>query len=196
MENPYGNNDMRKGTRVQVGVGINSLMHSLDESDESSKKALRAAKVQNLFKDCAKHLYGSSAFLVLQNINAVYILNERDKGMLKKAQPGDKLIKRLVIYTSDSTVYADLDSRQEMIKVWFSNNGERLDKLEIYSSKFQMRKRFPYKNDVELMKKNVISNKESEKKLVPPTNPEELMPLIEKIENAKLKNSLIELIKK
>ena len=59
-----------------------------------------------------------------------------------------------------------------------------------------MRKRFPYKNDVELMKKNVISNKESEKKLVPPKNPEELMPLIEKIENTKLKNSLIELIKK
>ena len=57
-----------------------------------------------------------------------------------------------------------------------------------------MRKRFPYKNDVELMKKNVISNKESEKKLVPPTNPEELMPLIERIEDKKLKQAILKLI--
>ena len=57
-----------------------------------------------------------------------------------------------------------------------------------------MRKRFPYKNDVELMKKNVISNKESEKKLVPPTNPEELMPLIERIDDKKLKDAILNLI--
>ena len=58
-----------------------------------------------------------------------------------------------------------------------------------------MRKRFPYKNDVDLMKKNVVSQKENEKKLVPPKNPEELMPLIEKIDDEKLKESLLKLIK-
>ena len=195
MENPYGNSDLRKGKRVPLGVGINSFLHEIDESDEASKKAFRTAKVQNMFKDCANHLYGASAFLVLQNINAVYILNEADKGMLKKAQPGAKMIKKLLIYTCDSTVYADLDSRQEMIKLWFNDQGERLDKLELYSSKFQMRKRFPYKNDVDLMKKNITTQKENEQKLVPPKNPEELMPLIEKIEDPKLKSSILSLIK-
>ena len=194
MDNPYENNEFRKGKRVSLGVGINSLLHEIDESDEASKKAFRTAKVQNMFKECANHLYGASAFLVLQNINAVYILTEADKGMLKKAQPGAKMLKKLLIYTCDSTVYADLDSRQEMIKLWFNDQGERLDKLELYSSKFQMRKRFPYKNDVELLKKEVVAQKESEQKLVPPENPEELMPLIEKIEDPKLKSSILKLI--
>lgn len=106
----------RKGRRVPLGVGLNTLIHDLDESDESSKKAYRAAKVLKMFKDCCHYIYGESAFLVLQNINAVYILNERDKGMLKKPKPDAKKIKRLIIYTSDSMVYADLDSRQEKIK--------------------------------------------------------------------------------
>ena len=117
MKNPYGNSDIRKGQRVPLGVGINTLIHDLDESDESGKKAYRAAKVQNMFKQCCQHIYGSSAFLVLQNINAVYIFNEADKGMLRKARPAEKNIKRLAIYTCDSTVYADLDSRQEIIKL-------------------------------------------------------------------------------
>lgn len=194
MENPYGNNDLRKGKRVPLGVGINTLLHDLDESDEASKKAFRTAKVQNMFLECAKHLYGDSAFLVLQNINAVYILNERDKEGLRKAQPGAKQVKRLVIYTCDSTVYADLDSRQEMIKLWFNDQGERLDKLELYSSKFQMRKRFPYKNDVDLMKKNITTQKENENKLALPQNPDELMPLIEKIEDEKLKSAILKVI--
>ena len=57
-----------------------------------------------------------------------------------------------------------------------------------------MRKRFPYKNDVDLMKKNITTQKENEQKLVPPQNPEELMPLIEKIEDPKLKSSILKLI--
>lgn len=112
------NNDInkRKGRRVSVGVGVNSFIHNLDEGDEASKKAYRTAKVQNMFKECCEHIYGESAFLILQNTNAVYILNDRDKGMLKKARSQDKQIKRLIIYTCDSMVYADLDSRQENVK--------------------------------------------------------------------------------
>ena len=194
MENPYGNIEYRNGKRVPLGVGINTLLHDLDESDEASKKAFRTAKVQKLFKECAMHLYGSSAFLVLQSINAVYILTEREKGQLKEAQPGAKTIKRLVIYTNDSMVYADLDSRQELVKHWFNEKGEKIDKLELYSSKFQMRQRYPYKNDVDLMKKTVMDEDENAPKLEPPQNPDELMPLIDKIEDEKLKQSLLNLI--
>ena len=44
------------------------------------------------------------------------------------------------------------------------------------------------------MKKNITSQKENEQKLVPPKNPEELMSLIEKIEDPKLKSSILNLI--
>lgn len=117
MEDTFENTEFRKGRRIALGVGVNSLIHQWDESDEEGKKAFRAAKVQNMFKECCNKIYGDSAFLVLEKINAIYILNERDKGKLKKARPGDKPVKRLAIYTNDSMVYADLDSRQEIIKL-------------------------------------------------------------------------------
>lgn len=188
------NINLRKGKRVGVGVGINSFLHELDESDEASKKAFRTAKVQNMFKECIRHIYQDSTFLILQSINAVYILNERDKGMLKKAQPGSKNIKRLIIYTNDSLVYADLDARQEQVKLWFMNHGEHIDKLELMSSKFQMRRRFPYKSDVEMLKKNLTNEKVSKAKLVLPSDTSQIDVEIEKIQDEKLQQAINNLV--
>lgn len=188
------NMDMRKGKRVSVGVGINSFLHAIDESDEASKKAFRTAKVQNCFKDCIVHIYKDSAFLVLQSVNAVYILNEKDKGMLKRAQPNARQIKRLIIYTNDSLVYSDLDARQEQIKFWFNNHGERIDKYELISSKFQMRRRFPYQNDVDLMKKNIVNKKEDARELIDEDNARLLQEKIKEIDDEKLRKSLKNLI--
>ena len=194
MENLHENMDMRKGKRVAVGVGINSFLHELDESDEASKKAFRTAKVQNLFKDCIEYIYKDSAFLILQSVNAVYILNEKDKGMLKKAQSNAKNIKRLIIYTNDSMVYSDLDARQEQLKLWFNDQGERLDKLELISSKFQMRRRFPYKNDVELLKKNVMAQKNEKREVIDEQTALLLKEKIKDIDDEKLAKSLQDLI--
>lgn len=194
MENLHENMDMRKGKRVAVGVGINSFLHELDESDEASKKAFRTAKVQNLFKDCIEYIYKDSAFLILQSVNAVYILNEKDKGMLKKAQTNAKNIKRLIIYTNDSMVYSDLDARQEQLKLWFNDQGERLDKLELVSSKFQMRRRFPYKNDVELLKKNVMAQKNEKREVIDEQTASLLKEKIKEIKDEKLAKSLQALI--
>lgn len=194
MENLDENIEMRKGKRVAVGVGINSFLHELDESDEASKKAFRTAKVQNLFKDCIMYIYKESAFLILQSVNAVYILNEKDKGMLKKAQSNAKNIKRLIIYTNDSMVYSDLDARQEQLKLWFNDQGERLDKLELVSSKFQMRRRFPYKNEVELLKKNVMAQKNEKREVIDEQNAKLLKEKIKDIKDENLAKSLQNLI--
>lgn len=188
------NIDMRKGKRVPIGVGINSFLHDLDESDEASKKAFRTAKVQNLFKDCVKHIYGASAFLILQSVNAVYILNEKDKGMLKKATPQSKNIKRLIIYTNDSLVYSDLDARQEQIKLWFNDQGERLDKLDLISSKFNMRKRFPFESEVALLKKTVVDTNVTTFEKIDPQNLKILQDKVNEIKNENLRKSLQKLI--
>lgn len=194
MENLHENMDARKGKRVSVGSGINSFLQNLDESDEANKKAFRTAKVQNMFKECVKHIYKDSAFLILQSVNAVYIMNEKDRGMLKKAKEDAKNIKRLIIYTNDSTVYSDLDARQEQVKFWYNNQGERLDKLELYSSKFQMRRRFPYKNDVELMKKNIVAISEVKQEAIDEQTAQLLKEKIKDIEDEALAKSLQSLI--
>lgn len=111
------NNEFRKGRRISLGHGIGSIIQHFENADQEAKKAYRTAQVQKLFFDCAKEIYGDTAFLVLQHINAIYIITEKDRGQLKKALPDAKTIKRLVIYTNDSMVYADLDSRQEIIKL-------------------------------------------------------------------------------
>lgn len=183
----------RKGTRLSLSVGLNNLIHSLDNGDEESKKIYRAAKVQNMFKQAIQHVYKDSAFLILQSINAVYFLKERDKGMLKEARPGAKLVNRLAIYTCDSMVYADLDSRQEIIKHWFNNHNERVDKLELYSSKFNMRKRFPYKADCELLKSEIVSEKNANKTIDAELS-KELISKIEDIENEKLRAAMLSCI--
>lgn len=57
-----------------------------------------------------------------------------------------------------------------------------------------MRKRRPYKNDVAFMKGNVTQKQANKNSLVPPQNPQELMPLIEKIKDEKLRKVLTNLI--
>ena len=108
--------EKNRSGRLTLKAGLNNFIGNLEDEDET-KKAYRTAQVLNLFKNAIKHIYQDSAFLILQNTNAVYILQERDKGLRKKAQQSDKLIKRMVVYTCDSMVYADLDSRQEYIKM-------------------------------------------------------------------------------
>lgn len=57
-----------------------------------------------------------------------------------------------------------------------------------------MRKRMPYKSDIELMKKAFSSTKAASLNLIPPQNPQELQPLIDKIEDKKLREQLTKLI--
>lgn len=193
MKNIYENPNIRKGKRISLGFGINRLLQNVDESNEDLKLAYRTAKVQSMFKECCKHLYGEAAFLVLQNINGVFLFSEKEKQGFKHARPDAPTVKKLAIYTCDSTIYADIDSRQEMFKYWFMKHGERVEKLDIYSSKFQMRKKFPFKNESNFLRSNATNNA-LKASLVLPENIEEIMPQVEKIKNEKLKKSIKNLL--
>lgn len=196
MENSQKEN--RTG-RTSLKKAVYNYLGNL-ENDDEAKKVYRTTKVINMFKQAIDHVYKDAAFLILQNINAVYILQEREKGQKRHASKDDKLEKRLIIYTCDSMVYADLDSRQEFIKMWFNTHGEHIDKFELVSSKFGMRKRFPYKDEVFEMKKKLEDNDNFEERKIADAqffNDENLDLLnnkISEIKNPKLQKSLKNLI--
>ena len=164
---------------------ITNYFNEIGSSDEVAKKAYRAAQVQNLYKEAIKHVYGDSAFLVLEKTNAVYIMNENDK-------------KKIIIYTCDSMVHADLDSKQEFIKMWLGEHGEIIDKFELLTSKLGMRRQFPYKEDVAQMKKSLETQYEFLQIKEDKMTEEQLQSInaeIEKIDNPDLKKALRSLFK-
>lgn len=176
--------------------GLVSYFNEIGSSDEVAKKAYRTAQVHNLYKDAIKHVYGDSAFLVLEKTNGVYIMNEKDKGLRRKALPEDKTIKRMVIYTCDSMVHADLDSKQEFIKMWLADHGEVIDKLDLLTSKMGMRKTFPFENDVADMKKALSSqytflqDVQEQKEALTQTQIDKLNVEIDKIDNEQLQKAI------
>ncbi|MDO5328649.1 MAG: hypothetical protein Q4E88_00890 [Coriobacteriia bacterium] len=167
---------------------ITNYFNEIGSSDEVAKKAYRAAQVQNLYKEAIKHVYGDSAFLVLEKTNAVYIMNENDK-------------KKIIIYTCDSMVHADLDSKQEFIKMWLGEHGEIIDKFELLASKLGMRRQFPYKEDVAQMKKSLetqyefLQIKNDKQHTLTQEEIDSINLKIDKIDNKELKKALKALIK-
>lgn len=176
--------------------GLIGYFNEIGASDEVAKKAYRTAQVHNLYKDAIKHVYGDSAFLVLEKTNGVYIMNQKDKGLRRKVLPEDKTIKRMLIYTCDSMVHADLDSKQEFIKMWLAEHGETIDKFDLLTSKMGMRKTFPFENDVKDMKK-VLSSKftflqdvQEHKESLTKEQLDKINIEIEKIDNEQLKQAI------
>lgn len=190
MDNKIKNN--RSFGRVTLKGGLNKFLGDLD-LDKDAKNLFRASKVMNLYKNAIEDIYKNNAFMILEKTNAVYILNEKDKGQRRQALPTDKTIKKLVIYVCDSMVYADLDSRQEFIKIWFRKHGESIDKFQLLNSKLNMRRRFPFRADAERDRHIIQDYMKYENKLkrdLSPDKVEQLNKDIDKITNKKVKKSL------
>ena len=186
--------DGRKG-RADIKSGIEYALADLGLNEEKLNKALRAGKVKNLFKEVINEVYGDAAFLILEKTNAVYLLHEPDKGDLKVARPTDKLIWRLLIYTCDSMVHADLDSRQETIKRAFLRHGQDIDTFELFSSKLNMRKRFPFKNDAQNLKEGVLNTeKRKVKQKMTQQQKQATMQIVKKIQNKQLRQALTNIV--
>lgn len=107
--------EYRNKRKISLSAGIKSYINSLN-INESDKELYKTYKVQNLFEKAIKYIYQTNYNLILKNINAVYIVNKKENYDLKDS---NKAIysKQLIIYTCNSMVYADLDSRQEFIKM-------------------------------------------------------------------------------
>ncbi len=151
--NKINDNTKERMGRISLKEGIYNIYNNSSSSNDIEevlkKKAIRTAKVLKDFKNCIVEIYGNNSWVILEKINGVYILKGNKEKNLRKST---NKINRLVVYTNDSLIHSELDSRQEEIKLYFKVKKENIDSFEIYSSKFNMRNRFIYSNEVAQLK--------------------------------------------
>ena len=118
-----------------INRSLNSYLHELDPTGAQAK-ARRAAQVQDRWKQAVCKVYGAeAAAFVLSHINAVYIMKQDDPSK-KETQ--------LIIYSDDSMVRSDIDSRQEYLKFLLNHQGEHVGPVKILASRFDMKNRHPF----------------------------------------------------
>lgn len=117
----------------RIGEGIRECLDAVNASDEASRKARRAAEVQQAWRAAVERVYKDAAAFVLGHINAVYFLREEDRVCA-------------TVYADDSLVRSDIDARQEFIKMALADTGERVDTFRILASRFSMKDRHPFES--------------------------------------------------
>ncbi|MDO5117796.1 MAG: hypothetical protein Q4D34_04845 [Eggerthellaceae bacterium] len=110
-----------------------ALFDELPIQGEAAQKMRRALIVQGLFRQAIEQVYKDKASYVLSHINAVYIMKN-----------DDTTDKELIIYADDSLIRADLDARQEFIKVALFAQGEEIRTARFIASRGNMKKHHPF----------------------------------------------------
>ena len=119
---------------ANIGKEMARLMGSLP-TDEKTLIARRAAEVRTMWKDAIEYVYKENAPYVLEHVNAVYIKEEEG-------------IRSLYVYMDDGNFRSDVHCRQHLIILRLHERfGERIDEFKTYPSRFDMRKRHPYREE-------------------------------------------------
>lgn len=135
----------------KLGDGLADLVASLGARDSIAAEALRAAQVNALWVEAVQAVFGEAARLVLDHTNTVYLMSgaqgtelrrfDRPRSEARTVIQG----KVLAVYSDDSTVRAEIDARQELIKLEFHRRGEAVEALKIIPSTFEMKARHPFR---------------------------------------------------
>ena len=134
------------------------LQEFLKGMDEDAAKAYRIRKIYDAFGQAILAVYGATAArLVLSHVQAVYIM-EDDGTYVGDAQP----LRLLRVYTDDPTVRADLDARQEFIKMRLAALGYSVDRLRLHASTFGMKEREPYKDFLDRLEKGQVATPDTQ----------------------------------
>ncbi len=115
----------------KLGDGLTEALFHLGATD-ADRIARRTAIVHTRWKEAVVLVYKDAAQLVLDHVNGVVI---------KKEEGFDTLI----IYSDDSLIRSDLDTRQEFLKMKLKVLGENVEVFKILPSKFDMKNRHPFK---------------------------------------------------
>mgnify|MGYP004445945389 CR=1 FL=1 len=110
------------------------ILNISEEKKEDLKKLIFKSNINSAWKTSIEDVYKDAAESVLKNTNSV--------AYFKDKETGDKTF---VVYVANSLIYSDLDSKQEFIKLSLQGQGFTIDKFKIYISKFEMAKRFPFR---------------------------------------------------
>lgn len=112
---------------------LQAVFNELPIKGEAALKMRRALIVQGLFRQAIEQVYKEKASYILSHINAVYILKDKETND-----------KELIIYADDSLIRADLDARQEFIKVALFAQGEEIRSARFIASRGNMKKHHPF----------------------------------------------------
>lgn len=115
----------------KLGEGLTEALFHLGATD-ADRIARRTAIVHTRWKEAVVLVYKDAAQLVLDHINGVVIKKEDGVDML-------------VIYSDDSLIRSDLDTRQEFLKIKLKALGENVEVFKILPSKFDMKNRHPFR---------------------------------------------------
>lgn len=168
----------------KIGQGLNELMASLGVGDEGSAKARRAALVNVMWRNAVEAVYKEASSMVLDHINAVYIMRAVD---IDDARVADRVTDGgtvLVVYSDDSLIRSDLDARQEFLKMKINEQGERVEAFCIKPSRFDMKARHPFSRQGESRNTAKVRSLSTSRKIHPLT--------VEQIDELEARVSVVE----
>lgn len=123
-------------------------MSLLGDGDvNTTRKAIRVASVNVMWRIAIETVYKDAANLVLDHVNAVYIMSADDVDDARAAARVTNGGTVLVVYSDDSLIRSDLDARQEFIKMKLNEQGEHVEVFCIKPSRFDMKARHPFSHD-------------------------------------------------
>ncbi len=114
----------------KLGEGLTEALFHLGATD-ADRIARRTALVHTCWKEAVNLVYKDAAQLVLDHVNGVVIKKEEG-------------VDTLIVYSDDSLIRSDLDTRQEFLKMKLKTLGENVEVFRILPSKFDMKNRHPF----------------------------------------------------
>ena len=129
---------------------LSSFIDSLTQGAGSgAKRAVRVAEVKVKWENAVRAVYGPAADLILDHVNAVYILagDVRVKGSRVEGRTAASGETQLVVYADDSLVRSDLDAKQEFLKLRMREQGENIGIFHVIPSRFDMKDRHPFRKE-------------------------------------------------
>lgn len=174
----------RTGESIRVGQKLGVLLSALPPE---AADRMKVASIYRRFADAIIEEYRTlpAAIYVLERIQGVYL--EKDDAPRKAGATGAPLT-YLKIYTSDATLKADLDCRQESIKRRLRARGIFYDRMKKpYSSRGDMAKRTPFADTVADLKAQLAAQEgASEGEGRTPWTEERLDALLADVQNPEL----------
>lgn len=133
---------------AHLGDGLQQLLKNLGQAGVQAARSQRVAEVHVRWRRAVEAVYRASAPLVLDHVNAVYIMrpDQANDPMAARVPQGRTL---LVVYSDDAMIRSDLDARQEMLKIRLNEQGEHVEAFSIKPARFDMKARHPFREEAQ-----------------------------------------------
>ena len=116
---------------VSLSQGIFTVIEELYGSADEVRKQVKAAQIEEIYKNAVQSVFGNAAYLVLKHTNAVYCFTEKE-------------ITQFIIYANDSSIRSSLDARQELLKIALFKQGLQFSQFKVLLAKKSIKDRHPF----------------------------------------------------